>query len=120
LLDDELEWDAGCAVGAQGDETAAMSVEQRPKADAIGRREREGFDRGAIEESERTFVDGSGQRVDRFEAIEEKQQPVRATFVGPFADHGEQVKAFGGQAEAGFLGGLASGAFVRGLAEVCL
>ncbi|BET66884.1 hypothetical protein ASA1KI_18020 [Opitutales bacterium ASA1] len=65
-------------------------------------------------------MDGSGQRVDRFEAIEEEEQPMRTAFVGPFADHGEQVKTFGGQAEAGFLGGLASGAFVRGFAEVCL
>jgi len=105
------------AVGSKRDESVSMVVVDRPECESIGFREGKSIDGLPGVESEGTLVDGWGQRIDRPAAIEEKHEPVAASFVSLFCDHRKEVEVRDLEFEPDLLTGFADRALVGRFAD---
>lgn len=117
MFDGDDERGRWIAVGPQGNEVIVMLIVNRPERCAVGFGEGECVDGFAREEAEAPFGHGRWKRWDGAFAIEEKEQPVVLPLVGFLGDHGEEVQIARFYHVAGFLGGLARGAFEWGFPD---
>lgn len=110
----------GVALRKGGEESSAMFPKQRPDLIAIGLGDGELIQSRARDERERAFAMRRRELTDSRPDFEQEHEPVRLALITELADQSGEVQIGGLQNETCFLGGLATGARVRGFPEAFL